>query len=275
MRLGKIIALAAAFLIFTGSAALAGPAFDNVMKDKKIRVGLMTDSIPGGFYNEKGEWGGFDYDIATEIAKRMGVEIERVQVNNKTRIAYVQQGRVDISVSNMTHTRERDKSVDFSLTYFFDGQKILAKKGQFKSVKDMVGKKIATMQGTTSEVNVRRALKEAGDPDADKNVISFQKESECFQALQMGRVAGWSTDASILVGYSAKEPGKFELVGNFLAEEPYGIAMPQDDSALRDAVNAALQDMWKDGTYKNIYNKWYGPGTAFEMPLAGQIEMWP
>lgn len=275
MRLGKLVALAASLVLLVSSVAHAGPSYDRVMKDKKIRVGLMTDSIPGGFYNEKGEWGGFDYDIATEIAKRMGVDIERVQVNNKTRVAYVQQGRVDMSVSNMTHTRERDKSVDFSITYFFDGQKVLAKQGQFKSIKDMVGKKIATMQGTTSELNVKRALKEAGDANADQNVISFQKESECFQALQMGRVAGWSTDASILVGYSAKEPGKYELVGEFLAEEPYGIAMPQDDSALRDAVNAALQDMWRDGTYKTIYNKWYGPNTPFAMPLAGEIELWP
>ena len=275
MRLVKLLALATALTALMASVAVAGPVFDRIQKDKKIRVGIMTDSIPGAFYNEKGEWGGFDYDMATEVAKRMGVEIERVQVNNKTRIALVQSGQIDLSVSNMTHTRERDKSVDFSLTYFFDGQKVLSKKGQFKSVKDMVGKKIATMQGTTSEVNVRRALKEAGDPNAETNVISFQKESECFQALQNGRVAGWSTDASILVGYAAKTPGQFELVGDFLSDEPYGMAMPQDDSALRDAVNAAIQDMWKDGTYKKIYNKWYGPGTPFEMPLAGQIEMWP
>lgn len=275
MRLAKIIALAASVALFAASTAFAGPVFDRITKDKKIRVGLMTDSIPGGFFNEKGEWGGFDYDIGTEIAKRLGVDIERVQVNNKTRIAFIQSGQIDLSVSNMTHTRERDKSVDFSITYFFDGQKVLAKKGQFKSIKDMVGKKIATMQGTTSEVNVKRALKEAGDANPDQSVISFQKESECFQALQMGRVAGWTTDATILVGYAAKEPGKFELVGDFIAEEPYGMAMAQDDSALRDAVNAALQDMWKDGTYKKIYDKWYGPGSPFEMPLAGKIELWP
>lgn len=275
MRLGKLVALATALMLCVSAVAHAGPTYDRIMEDKKIRVGLMTDSIPGGFYNEKGEWGGFDYDIASEIAKRLGVDIERVQVNNKTRVAYVQQGRIDISVSNMTHTRERDKSVDFSITYFFDGQKVLAKAGQYKSIADMKDKKIATMQGTTSEINVKRALKEAGIANPDKNVLSFQKESECFQALQMGRVAGWSTDASILVGYSAKEPGKYELVGDFLAEEPYGVAMPENDSALRDAINTALQDMWRDGTYQAIYTKWYGPKSPFHMPLAGQIELWP
>ncbi|MFI3272357.1 MAG: transporter substrate-binding domain-containing protein [Pseudomonadota bacterium] len=274
MRLGKLVAIAAALTLGLSTVAQAGPAYDRIMKDKTIRAGIMTDSIPGGFYDAEGQWGGFDYDIASEIAKRLGVEIERVAVNNKTRVAYVQQGRVDISVSNMTHTRERDKSVDYSITYFFDGQKVLAKTGEYKSLADMQGKKIATMQGTTSEVNVKRALKEAG-ADPDSSVISFQKESECFQALQMGRVAGWSTDASILVGYAAKEPGKYEVIGDFLSDEPYGIAIPEDDSALRDAVNSALQDMWRDGTYQSIYAKWYGPESPFAMPLAGQIELWP
>ena len=274
MRTGKIFAFALA-IVLMASVAFAGPTWDRIQKEKKIRIGIMTDSIPGGFFNDKGEWGGFDYDIATELAKRLGAEIERVKVNNKTRIAFVQQGRVDVSVANMTHTRERDKSVDFSITYFFDGQKVLAKKGKYTSLEEMKDKKFATMQGTTSELNIKNALKKLGVANPEKQVISFQKESECFQALQMGRVAGWTTDATILLGYASKTPGKYELVGDFLSDEPYGMAMPQNDSALRDAVNAALQDMWRDGAYMEIYNKWYGAGTSFEMPMTNQIELWP
>ncbi len=274
MRIGNIVALALA-LTMLASAAFAGPAYDRIMQEKKIRIGIMTDSIPGAFFNDKGEWTGFDYDVATEVAKRMGVELERVKVNNKTRIAFIQQGRIDVSVANMTHTRERDKSIDFSITYFFDGQKVLAKKGAFSSLADMKDKKIATMQGTTSEINVKNALKQLGVANPDDHVISFQKESECFQALEMGRVAGWSTDATILLGYAAKKPGAYELVGDFLSDEPYGMGLPQDDSALRDAVNAAIQDMWRDGAYMSIYNKWYGSETPYAMPMSESIELWP
>ncbi|MGE4299919.1 MAG: transporter substrate-binding domain-containing protein [Desulfovibrionaceae bacterium] len=275
MKMVKMLAMAAVLVLALAQMAQAGAAYDNVMKTKVLRAGIMTDSIPGAYYNDKNEWVGFDVDIAEEIAKRMECKLERVAVNNKTRIAFVQQGRIDISVANMTHKRERDKSIDFSITYFFDGQKILAKNGAFKSLKDFVGKKIATMQGTTSELNVKALLKSLGDADYEKNVISFQKESECFQALQMGRVAGWSTDSTILLGYAAKEPGKFELVGDFFSDEPYGIGLPSDDSALRDAVNFALQDMWKDGAYMAIYNKWYGPNTPYYFPMTEKIEMWP
>ncbi len=268
LALGMLVGLGA-------TQAQAGPAYDQVMKTKVLRVGTMTDSIPGAYYNEKKEWVGFDVDIADEIARRNGLKVDRIPVTNKTRIAFIQQGRIDISVANMTHKRERDKSIDFSITYFFDGQKMLAKKGQFKDLKDFVGKKVATMQGTTSEINVKNLLKELGDKEVDKNVISFQKESECFQALKMGRVAGWSTDSSILIGYAAQAPGEFELVGDFFSDEPYGIGLPEDDSKLRDMVNFTLQDMWADGTYKKIYDKWYGPDTPYYFPLTKKVEMWP
>lgn len=275
MRIWKIQAVAAVLVLVWLQAAFAGPTYDKVMKEKVVRAGIMTDSIPGAFYNDKKEWVGMDVDIAEEIAKRIGAKLERVPVTNKTRIAFVQQGRIDMSIANMTHKRERDKSIDFSITYFFDGQKILAPKGKYKELKDFVGKKIATMQGTTSEINVKNLLKELGDPNYEKNVISYQKESECFQALRMGRVAGWSTDSTILLGYAAQTPGQFELVGDFFSDEPYGIGLPENDSAWRDLINFTLQDMWKDGTYKKIYNKWYGPDTPYYFPLTEKIEMWP
>ncbi|MCK9239635.1 transporter substrate-binding domain-containing protein, partial [Desulfocurvus sp.] len=146
MKLTKIVALSCLAALLTATAALAGPAWDNIEKTKTLRVGLMTDSIPGAFYNDKKEWVGMDVDMAEELAKRLGCTLERVAVNNKTRVAFVQQGRIDVSIANMTHKRERDKSIDFSITYFFDGQKLLAKKGQYTKWEDFVGKKIATMQ---------------------------------------------------------------------------------------------------------------------------------
>ncbi len=275
MRAVKTLALALALVLGMASYATAAEVYENVMKTKVLRAGIMTDSIPGAFYNDKNEWVGFDVDIAEEVANRLGCKLERVAVNNKTRIAFVQQGRIDVSVANMTHKRERDKSIDFSITYFFDGQKILAPKGKYTKWEDFKGKKIATMQGTTSELNIKALLKKLGDPNYEKNVISFQKESECFQALEMGRVAGWSTDSTILLGYAAKKPGAYELVGDFFSNEPYGIGLPEDDSDLRDAVNFALQDMWADGTYMKIYNKWYGPDTPYAFPMTEKIEMWP
>ncbi|MBN1829345.1 MAG: transporter substrate-binding domain-containing protein [Deltaproteobacteria bacterium] len=280
MWLHLAVAAAVLALILPGTA-LAGPTYDRVMKEGVVRAGLMYNSIPAAYFNEKNEWVGFDVDIATEVVKRVGQQlsknltIEKVKVNNKTRISFLTSGRIDMSTANMTHKRERDKTIDFSITYFYDGQKILAKKGKYSKHQDFVGKRIASMQGTTSEKNIVNLLKQMGDPNAEKNVISFQDEPSAFLALQQGKVEGWSTDSTILIGYAAKEPGKYELVGDFFSDEPYGIGLPQDDSNWRDAINFAIQDMWLDGTYMKIYNKWYGPDTPYAFPMTSKIETWP
>ena len=272
----------AGFLVALVVMTIAGPVFagatyDKVAKSGVVRVGMMYNSIPAAYFNDKNEWVGFDVDIAEEVVRRIGASMgkdlkaERIKVNNKTRISFLTSDQIDMSVANMTHKRERDRTIDFSITYFFDGQKVLAKKGKFKALKDFKGKKLASMQGTTSEKNAMELLKKLGDPNATKNVISFQDEPSCFLALH----AGWSTDSTILLGYAAKEPGKYELVGDFFSSEPYGIGVPQNDSDWRDAINFAIQDMWADGTYKKIYDKWYGPKTPYYFPLTEEIEMWP
>ncbi|MDT8273504.1 MAG: transporter substrate-binding domain-containing protein [Desulfomonilia bacterium] len=270
------------FVLCAGvSVCLAGKTYDRVERDGLVRIGLMYNSIPAAYFNENNEWVGFDVDIAEEVAKRIGgymgkdLKVERVKVNNKTRISFLTSDRIDMSTANMTHKRERDRVIDFSITYFFDGQKILAKKGRFTKHEDFVGKKLASMQGTTSEKNAVNLLKALGDPNAEKNVISFQDEPSCFLALQQDKVAGWTTDSTILIGFSAKEPGKYELVGDFFSDEPYGIGLPEDDSKWRDSVNFAIQDMWADGTYMKIYNKWYGADTEYYFPMTEKIEIWP
>jgi polar amino acid transport system substrate-binding protein len=178
-------------------------------------------------------------------------------------------------VANMTHKRERDKTIDFSITYFFDGQKIMTKKGKYSDPKDLVGKRVCAMQGTTSEKNLVNLLKSLGDTNAEKNVISFQTAPDCFLALAQGKVEAWSTDSTILLGFAAKQAGMFDLIGDFISDEPYGMGLPENDSQWRDAVNFAIQDLWTGGTYMEIYNKWYGPETPYYFPMTAKIEMWP
>ena len=274
MRVLKITAMAA-LLLMAASVAFAGPTYDRVMSTKVLKAGITNQGIPAGFINDKNEWVGFDVDIATEIAKRLGCKLEKTVVNNNTRVSYVQTNppKVDMTLANMTHKRVRDEKIDFSITYFYDGQKFLAKKGAIKDIKDLAKVKVGSMQGTTSIINATEYLKKIGNPNP--KVIGYDGEIAMFEALRSGRVQAISTDATILLGYAAKTPGQFELVGDFISDEPYGIGLPQDDSAWRDIINFTLQDMWKDGTYKKIYMKWFGPDTPYNFPLTEKIEMWP
>jgi polar amino acid transport system substrate-binding protein len=275
MKVLKIAALAALALSVLASAAFAGATYDRVMQTKVVRVGTQTNSAPAGFIDENGQLVGFDVDIAKEICNRVGAKMEHTEVNNTTRITMLVSGQLDMTLANMTHKRERDQDIDFSITYFFDGQKYLVPAGKYKSVKELVGKKIASGQGTTSIQNSIAYMKSLGDENAEKNHIGYQNEAEEYQALKLGRVEAMTTDSSLLVGVAANDPGKYELIGDFISDEPYGIGLPEDDSDWRDAVNAALQDMWRDGTYLKIYNTYYGPDSKWAFPLTGKIELWP
>ena len=140
--IGGVI-LTISFVMLLGSACYAGATYDKVMKDGVVRAGMMYNSIPAAYFNDKNEWVGFDVDIAEEVIKRIGqqmgkeLKVERVKLNNKTRISFLTSGRIDLSTANMTHKRERDRTIDFSITYFFDGQKILAKKGRYYNLYPM------------------------------------------------------------------------------------------------------------------------------------------
>ncbi len=271
----KISALTAVLLFASACMVLAGPTYDRVMKDKVVKAGITNKGKPFGFIDANNEWVGFDMDVAMEIAKRLGVKFKPVVVNNKTRISFVQTNppKVDMVLANMTHKRVRDKKIDFSITYFFDGQKVLAPVGTIKDPKELAGKKVGSMQGTTSIVNAKAYLKKLGD--SNPKVTGYQNEVEMFEALRSGRVQAISTDSTLLIALAAKEPGKYELVGEFISDEPYGVGLPTDDSAWRDAVNFTIQDMWKDGKYMELYNKWFGPDTETPFPMTEKIEMWP
>ena len=254
-----------------GSVAVADEMAD--IKAKGVLVAGVKDAVvPFGYVDELSkEIVGFDVDICREIANKMGVKLELKPVTSATRIPQLSEGMVDIAACTMTRKVSRDDVIDFSITYFMDGQKLLVKKGgKIKSYKDLVGKKVGTAKGSTSEINMRNIQPKC-------TVLSFEGYPEAFLALKQGKVSAVTTDSVILIGLkgSDENPEKWEIVGDFFSKEPYGIGMRENESNLRDFVNKSLMEMWNDGTYKKIYEKWLGPNTKFYMPLTWEMETIP
>lgn len=279
--LKDVLPMALAIMMLGSVSAHAGATYDAVMKGGVVNVGLMFNRIPAAFFNEKNEWVGFEMELATEVVARMGASMGRelvmnkVKVNTRTRLSFLTSTRIDLSVASLTHTRERDEIIDFSIPYFFDGQKIMVRKGQYTKPQELVGKRIGAIQGTTSEKNLVRYLKKMGDRRAERHVIGFQTIAECFSALAQGKVAAWSGDFNLLLGLAVEHGEAFEIIGDFISSENYGMGLPENDSRWRDAVNVAIQDIWRDGTYMKVYTKWYGPNTPYAIPMTAEIEMWP
>jgi len=221
----------------------------------EVVVGVKYDQPPFGFVPEgENQPTGFDVEIATAVAEKIGVEPRFEQVTSQNRIPNLETGKIDMIVATMTHTRTRDETIDFSLTYFEDGQRLLVPNdSDIQSVDDLAGRTVATVQGSTSETNVAEAAPEA-------EILTYQGYPDALQAMLRGEADAVTTDGGILVGLAdtAQEAGEeVKLVGDRFSDEPYGIGVRQGDAAMRDEVNFALQEMVEDGTYEEIYRKYF------------------
>ena len=254
----------------------AGPAksiYDQVKESGKVRIGVRNDNPPMSFVDESGAWVGFDVDLAHALADQMGVEPELVVVDGTTRISFLQDGEVDMSVASMNHTRDRDDAVDFSITYFWDNQSFLIRTGSYSSIDELIGQTVAANAGSSVIPSWQKYSAAMGGPAPE--IVEFDDKLAAMQALRDGAVEGYSEDNITLLSLAAGDPN-LELLPGGHNPVQFGVGVPNNDSLWRDQVNYALQELWKDGRYQQIYDRWFvGPDKIIDLPLGGKMEVWP
>ena len=159
-----LAAVATAFLAWSGIAAAQAPqnTLAAIKERGKILAGVKFDTPPFGFLDEKNEPVGFDLDLVRKIAEKLGVGVEFVKVTSPTRIPLLVSGNVDLVAASMTDTPEREKTIDFSITYYTGGQSLLVPaESKITGLEDLDGKEVAVQQGTTLEKNIAAAAPNA------------------------------------------------------------------------------------------------------------------
>ncbi|OEY65490.1 transporter substrate-binding domain-containing protein [Marinobacter sp. X15-166B] len=204
---------------------------------------------------ETGEMIGFDMEIIAEVAKRAGFDYQLQTMDFNGIIPALQTGNVDIAIAGITITEERGKIVDFSDPYYDSGLRILVREdnNEVSEFEDLDGKKIGTKIGSTSYDFLMKNL------DNNGGVTPYPGSSDMYMALMSRSMDAVFYD-SPNVGYFArtKGDGKVKTVGPLYEGQQYGIALRKGSNWV-DKVNAALADIRDDGTYKTIYEKWFGP----------------
>ena len=204
---------------------------------------------------------GSDVDIANEIGKRFGVTTEIDNTAFDGLVAALKASKCDLIISGMNDTADRQKEVDF-IDYLKVGQGLLVPVGNPKGIHtldDLSGKAVAVQLGTTNKDALdaaNTALTAAGKPAME--IQTFEKDTDAFQQLALGRVDAFSTDSPVVAYYNAKpeNKGKFEIGGTPIDPISIGIAVRKDDTALKTAVQAAIDAMYADGSLKTITDKW-------------------
>ncbi len=228
--------------------------YKSIMKRGKLTVGISYDSKPFAYRDNDGHVYGIDADIAREISRRIFGKDKRVifkQIAPKERINAIIAGDVDIVISTMTITPQREKFVIFSDPYYIAGQAICVRENScIRGCSDLNKKKIIVVIGTTAEKNIRDFIPKA-------NVQGYIKRSDAFNAFKHGEGDAITMDDSLLSGFVMEHDG-YKILPIRFTEEPYGIAFKKSDEtdSLRKNINKILNDIKLDGTFDSIKGKW-------------------
>jgi polar amino acid transport system substrate-binding protein len=260
-RHGTIKALLFTLALSLGAPVLAASTLDMVKSRGKVLLGVKTDYPPFASLDATQNYVGFDIDLWQRFAKDLGVTIEYVPITSQSRIPSLLSGAIDVVSGGTTHTLSRDKTVDFSVTYFVTGQRLLVRKGSgIKGPEDLKSPKAtAVVQGANSGAQFMKI-------QAQGKLTTFQEYPQAVIALKQSKVDAVTSDDVLLAQFTHDNPD-LEVVGEFMTRENYGMVVREDDSKWRDWINAEIQGAWKSGLYQTLYAKYFGGTPAFTLEL--------
>ncbi|HET9010670.1 MAG TPA: amino acid ABC transporter substrate-binding protein [Gemmatimonadaceae bacterium] len=256
----------------TAPAAAASATLDRIKEKGAITFAYRDGAAPFSFKDRTGRVRGYSVELCTRAALAVQRElqlkelrIDWVPVDAATRFDTVASGRVDAECGTSTITLARMKTVDFSLPIFVDGGSVLVRaRSKLARFKDLKGKRIAVIAGTTTEQGLARALSNA---DAPAILVPVKNGGEGMALLTQGKVDGYAGDRVVLAGFRMRSssPDAYEVIGEDFSYEPYALVLPRNDADFRLAVNSALAGLYRTGDIDPIFQRWLGnlgkPGT--------------
>jgi len=248
-------------LILGASVASAAHAdqLSDIKKKGELVCGVLGTDEPNSFVDPKTrEIVGYEVDLCNDIAQKIGVKPVLKQIAVAARIPELQQGRVDILTASLTHNKEREGLIDFSLSTFITGQRVLVKKSSgITDVAQLAGKKVLTVKGGTQEPNLKRAV-----PTAD--VVTYETTVQAFLGLQQGKGVGYVDDeASLLNNYAKLGAAQkdYLVLPQSLSTEALAIGIRKGEPEIKTLVDGVLRDLEKSGDAQKLFVKWYGPNS--------------
>ena len=259
----------AALLAALAAPAGAGDVLNRVLANKKLVNALDAEYPPFSFLDASNQMDGFDIDVAKEVAKRLGVELEHVTPGWDVITAGKWAGRWDICIGSMNATKERGEVLDFPVQYYYGEAVLLVNKNNaaVKEPKDLAGKKIGVQVSTAYEKYLQKNLEidGAGAPPVtyqidNPQIVSYDEEPLGVEDLSLGD--GARLDGMVVGVLTAEDyikNGKpVKIVGQPLFYEPIAVAVDKGDPEFAAKVKEIVDAMRADGTLKKLSEKRLG-----------------
>lgn len=251
-----LFAIAGMQVLFNKSAEefIEDDLYDEIMQRGKLIVGVHADSKPFSFTNSKGEFVGYDIDLARYIAQylvKSPENVEFVKLEPSERLIKASTGEVDIVLATLTITPQRQEIVSFSNPYDVAGQAVLVRKNSsIKSLSDLAGQNVGVIFGTTAEKNMMNLLPTA-------NLRGFKNYNDAYKALKAGQINAITSDDTILSGL-AYDDDNVKILPKRYSQEPYGIAFKKSDSTikLKEKLDFIIKDLQQKNVIPRLRKHW-------------------
>ena len=242
-----------------GSTEGQTDSYNQIIEEGKFVVGLDDTFAPMGFRDSEGEIVGFDIDLANEVGEKMGVDVEFQSIDWALKETELKSGNIDAIWNGYTITDERKEQVDFSTPYLENSQIIIIlEDSEIQTKEDLKGKAVAAQQSSSAVDAINADPSNIVDSFANGEVVLYPSNNDVFNDLASGRSEAIVVDET-LGRYYMKQNADVEyrvLEDNF-GEEEYAVGTRKEDDKLTEAINSALEEMKSDGTFDEIYAKWF------------------
>ncbi len=225
-------------------------------ESKTLIAGINLPYPPNEFRTEKGELTGFGVDLMNAVATTLGLEVEYEEADFATIIPSVAKGDLDVGVSSVTDTKERERQADF-VTYFNAGTLWAQRPGSDIDPKSACGKRVA-VKATTIQEKLELPAKNKVCVDAGKKpieIFEFIDQDAVNEAVIVGKVDAMTADSPVTAYAIAQSGDKLQAAGSTFDVAPYGWPVKKD-SLLGPSLLKALESVIESGAYKQIATKW-------------------
>ncbi len=247
---------------------LESPQITHIRNRNQLVVGVKTDYPPWGFYNSEGEIVGLEVDLARDIAKRLGVDLELKKVTSSNRIRRLEDGSIDLLIATMGDTSNRRKQTGIvEPSYYASGATVVVpKETQLRSWSELYGRSVClTKNAYFNRDLIERFL---------LNAKEFEGTLDTMAALQFGACLGWVYDDTALISLlQDKKWNSFKIPLNSIMVNPWAIAVKtsEKETTFGRLVSDAIVDWHRSGTLLALEKKWNIPQSQF---LIEQNKLW-
>lgn len=235
---------------------LAGCGGTKSSDKKKFTVGFDAEFEPYGFRNESGEYVGFDLDLAQEVCNRNNWELVKQPIDWDAKDMELKSGAIDCIWNGFTINGREDKYT-WSSPYVNNSQVFITRTDTGISNQAGLSGKIIGVQKESSALSALNEDENANLKKSFAKIIEFGDYNTAFLELEQGTVDAIAMDIGVAKAQMAtRDSKKFAILNDYLSTEQYGIGFQLGNVELKDKVEATMQDMLKDGTFKKIATEW-------------------